>query len=86
MTHDEMIEVIAAHRDGKQIQYRLKPKGPWRDRTLSNADFNFTDTAYRIKPEQLTLKGCWWQAWGSSLITEHVLIEFLKLAKENGHV
>lgn len=86
MTHDEMIEVIAAHRDGKTIQYKAKKNADveWNDSCRFPLwDFSFHD--YRIKPEPLTLKECWWQAWGSSLITEHVLIEFIKLAKENGH-
>ena len=84
MTHDEMIALIEAHRDGKTIQYRLTPKAEWRDRTLLGADFNFADICYRIKPESLTLKECWSRAWQSSLVMEHVLVEFIKLAKENG--
>ena len=86
MTHDEMIEVIAAHRDGKQIQHRAKNQfdHPWSD-TASLPVWNFMNNDYRIKPEPLTLKECWSRAWQSSLVMEHVLVEFIKLAKQHGH-
>lgn len=47
MTHDEMIEVIAAHRDGKQIEC-LQISGDWR--VTHSPLFNFSDYTYRIKP------------------------------------
>ncbi len=53
MTHDEMIAVIQAHKDGKQIQRRFNGAGsfPWED--LKVGDYwNFTDWDYRIKPEE----------------------------------
>jgi hypothetical protein len=52
MTHEEMIALIEAHRDGKTIQYRLTPTAQWRDRTLSGIDFNFAEIEYRIKPTE----------------------------------
>ena len=57
MTHDEMIEVIQAHRDGKKIEWRLKNEedSPW-----SNSPFgiswDFHDFDYRIKQEPRE----WW--------------------------
>jgi len=52
MTHQEMIALIEAHRDGQTIQYRLTPTAQWRDRTLSGIDFNFAEIEYRIKPTE----------------------------------
>jgi len=53
VTHDEMIEVIQAHKEGKEIQCRLKD--PSLDEmgwlTKGGDTFNFTDYIYRIKPE-----------------------------------
>jgi len=85
MTHDEMIALIEAHRDGQTIQYRLTFDAEWRDRSLKGTDFNFADLFYRIKPEPLTLDQC----WSKAVFTESpdgMLARFLKLAKENGHV
>lgn len=51
MTHDEMIAVIQAHKEGKQIQYRpanaLKDKG-WED--INPPSWNFHISRYRVKP------------------------------------
>lgn len=85
MTHEEMIALIEAHRDGKTIQYRLIPTAKWRDRTLTGIDFNFAEIEYRIKPEPLTIDQCWYKALDSNS-DDDVLVAFLKLAKENGHV
>lgn len=90
MTHDEMIALIEAHRDGKTIQYRLTPKAEWRDRTSSGMAFNFADIDYRIKPKPLTLEECVRIALKEA--DEGISFEksmgekFLKLAKESGHV
>jgi hypothetical protein len=86
MTHDEMIALIEAHRDGQTIQYRLSPKAEWRDRHLKSLDFDFSDVEYRIKPKPLTLSQCWDKAMQLTITAGDVLQEFLKLAKENGHV
>lgn len=83
MTHDEMIEVIAAHRDGKKIQAKYQ-KGQWIDITLPPL-WNFEHNEYRIKPEPLTLDQCWHKAMDSKS-SDDVLVAFLKVAKENGHV
>ena len=85
MTHDQMIALIEAHRDGQTIQYRLSPKAEWRDRHLKSLDFDFSDVEYRIKPEPLTLDQCWSKAVFIES-ADGMLKEFLKLAKENGHV
>lgn len=86
MTHDEMIALIEAHRNGQTIQYRLSPKAEWRDRHLKSLDFDFSDVEYRIKPEPLTLDQCWSKAVNDTTKPDGLLVEFLKLAKENGHV
>ena len=50
MTHDEMIAVIQAHKDGKKIQLCHKPvhHNDWID--SSNPLWNFGNTDYRVKP------------------------------------
>lgn len=50
MTHDEMIDVIKAHRDGKQIQVRPHSFSDWSDNVYPVWDFDHCD--YRIKPEE----------------------------------
>lgn len=49
MTHDEMIAVIQAHRNGKTIQTRLNSDCQWTD--AWNPMWNFFSNDYRIKPE-----------------------------------
>ena len=55
-THDEMIAVIAAHRDGKAIEHRCPSvsKAEWkplRSGKILPVLFNFDDFDYRIKRE-----------------------------------
>lgn len=49
MTHDEMIAVIAAHKEGKKIQVQNCTTGQWAEVESPNWSFNIYD--YRIKPE-----------------------------------
>jgi hypothetical protein len=53
MTHDEMIEVIQAHKDGKVIQCRLKnaTNAAFKDRYVKHAFMDFATHVYRPKPE-----------------------------------
>jgi hypothetical protein len=53
MTHDEMIEVIQAHKDGKVIQCRLKAttNAAFKDRYVKHAFMDFATHVYRAKPE-----------------------------------
>lgn len=53
MTHDEMISVIQAHKDGKTIQIKGNISGEWND--ADSPRFNFVQCTYRIKPEPLVL-------------------------------
>jgi hypothetical protein len=53
MTHDEMIAVIAAHRDGKQLEYKSISDTNWK--LATTPVFNFDIADYRIKPEPLVL-------------------------------
>jgi hypothetical protein len=63
MTHDEMIAVIAAHRDGKTIQYCRAHRENWVDIESDPVwDFQFSD--YRIKPEPLE---CWVNTYKNSI-------------------
>jgi len=53
MTHDEMIAVIQAAKEGKTIQIKGNIYGEWND--ASGCRFNFVQCQYRIKPEPLVL-------------------------------
>jgi hypothetical protein len=50
MTHEEMIQVIMAHRDGKEIQMKSKGLGSkWFECPGPMWNFGYVD--YRVKPE-----------------------------------
>lgn len=52
MTTDEMIAVIQAYKDGKQIQYRnLQPGAGWNDVSPDGPAWCFNEVEYRVKPE-----------------------------------
>ena len=48
MTHDEMIAVIQAHKEGKAIQTRMAG-GKWQD--INCPCWDFSQYGYRAKPE-----------------------------------
>ena len=54
MTHDEMIAVIQAHKEGKQIQISSKNKNEFCEDFAPNFDFCGYD--YRIKPEPFKIE------------------------------
>lgn len=49
MSHEEMIAVITAHKEGKQIQARQIGSTNWVD--IEDPSWNFVSVSYRIKPE-----------------------------------
>ena len=54
MSPQEMIDVIQAHKDGKQIQFLYKTEKPSSDNCWLDAKtptWNFTSYNYRIKPK-----------------------------------
>ena len=52
MTHDEMIAVIQAHKDGKTIESRARGIGGAKWVTLNEEpSWQFSEYDYRIKPE-----------------------------------
>lgn len=53
MTHDEMIAVIAHHRDGGKVEIADRGKGNFEDTLNPIWDFNEFD--YRVKPEPRSL-------------------------------
>ena len=54
MTHDEMIAVLRAHKEGRAIQFRdAKDAGRWFD--AGNYRWDFHHFEYRIKPEPRTI-------------------------------
>ena len=54
MTHDEMIAILVAHRDGRKIQARLKSTGPaseeWAEYDYDTPPTSWDRYEYRIKP------------------------------------
>jgi hypothetical protein len=59
VTHDQIIAVVQAHKEGKQIEYTYKypaaAAGVWLS-MQSPQFFNFADCVYRVKPEPRE----WW--------------------------
>ena len=54
MTTDDMIDVLTAFRDGKDLQFRRGDESrPWED--TENPRFNFNICEYRVKPEPRTI-------------------------------
>lgn len=58
MTHDEMIEVIKAHKEGKSLQIRTrtfsKLNTQWSDLPKGeDPQWNFYSIEYRVKPEPM---------------------------------
>lgn len=53
MTHDEMIAVITAHRDGKEIQVKRKDGVSTFGPLWPNPLFDFAAYDYRVKPEPI---------------------------------
>lgn len=51
MTHQEMIDVIQAHKDGKQIQFQAGGCLLWIDVQDNDPSWDFNSCNYRIKPE-----------------------------------
>jgi hypothetical protein len=56
MTHNEMIAVIAHHRDGGKVECTTRNGFFWVDAThLGLAGFDFSEFDYRPKPEPMTV-------------------------------
>ena len=57
-THDEMIEVIKEHKEGKEIEFTALGRyyGDWQD-VIGEPSWNFGDFKYRVKPKEI-------EAWG----------------------
>jgi hypothetical protein len=54
MTHDEMIEVIAAHRDGRDLQWWREHDKTWVDLETCNIErlrWTMASTDVRVKPQ-----------------------------------
>ena len=71
MTHEEMIAVIQAHKEGKQIQYRRGENMQWLDCT---PQWDFVLFDYRIKPaEPKKVKMFCWLHRGALYWNEEVM-------------
>ena len=57
MTHDEMIAVIQAHKEGKTIECRMK-REPDEWEAITKPSWDFSILEYRVKPEPRE----WWIA------------------------
>ncbi len=79
MTHDEMIAVIQAHKEGKALQARSKtPTASWCEASIP--DFNFYDYDYRIKPQPFE---CWVNVYyGEGIMSFRSKSEALTYSKE----
>jgi len=55
MTHDEMIAVIAHHKNGGVVQYNPYGEDEWRDCAQNDPSWDFHGNDYRAKPEPLVL-------------------------------
>lgn len=67
MTHDEMIEVIQAHKEGKAIERDdLLCVGTEWERMPRDGKFNFATFRYRVKPEPME---CWAVHYGNPFST-----------------
>lgn len=55
MTHDEMIDVILAHKEGISVQLRKRGSSAWFPQETRSGLFDFIDYEYRIKPEPKTI-------------------------------
>lgn len=56
MTNDEIIAVVTAHKNGKQIQYNRSPDNVWTDARDNQPGWNFFEFNYRVKPEPRELR------------------------------
>ena len=71
MTHDEMIAVIQAHKEGKTIESRARGIGGAKWVTLNEEpSWQFSEYDYRIKPELFKHTEIFnaWQQFGKSFI------------------
>jgi hypothetical protein len=56
MTHDEMIAVIQAHKDGKKLEFRDQRFTEFKEWVQClEPHWNFKDCDYRIKPEPMVI-------------------------------
>ena len=51
MTDREIVEVVQAHIDGKEIQAGHRPTNSWHELLEANPLWQFNDCDYRVKPE-----------------------------------
>jgi len=70
MSHDEMIAVIAHHKNGGKVECILKTNGKsWVEAThIDDGAFDFIKFNYRIKPEPMTL---WLEISSGKVVVTH---------------
>lgn len=75
MTHDEMIAVITAHKEGKAIEWRSSCSSKWLVLGC-NPTWNFGQYEYRIKPTPIQQGDLTWEA-AKRLHEEGVKVQWL---------
>lgn len=68
MTDDQILAVVQAHKEGKEIEYCSNPIGVWFPLTKSSEWGYFATRNYRVKPEQTD--HLWLQDIGNGLWQE----------------
>ena len=71
MTHDEMISVIQAEKDGESIQWRRKGDQGWF--TAAVPTWNFENFEYRVKPDDP------FEEWWSESTRPNIPVEVARL-------
>lgn len=66
MNHQEMIDVIQAHKEGKEIECRPKGESHW---TTAYPSWQFNLCEYRIKRIRPELFECWAKVWDGGYCT-----------------
>ena len=56
MNNDEIIAVVQAHKDGKEVQYRTDESTEWGK--PYKITWNFDDYLYRVKPREWEMRVC----------------------------
>lgn len=86
MTHDEMIAVIQAHKDGKEIEWTRKGSTVWK-RIPYQPSWDFCAGDYRVKPEPMVryiIVGVTGNNWSGSFETnEDNVFAKMELEKAN---
>lgn len=72
MTDDEIIAVVQAHKEGKQIQTKcIYHDSEWQD--INTPEWQFGQNLYRVKPEPRKLREWWVVVDSNGMVTGQLL-------------